>query len=274
VSERTAGETISEVWDTVGGLKMHAWVGTGGDPEGERPAIVLVHGLGVSTVYLMPTMKRLALRYRVYAPDLPGYGKSAKPPRTMGVGQLSDALAAWMELRDLGQAAFVCNSMGCQVAVGLAVKRPEMVRALVLSGPTMDPAAGSAFVQIVRLLNDALRESPSLWMLASFEYVRAWPLRVLESLRLAIADHVEKKLPLVKAPTLVVRGSTDPIATRRWVNEMVALLPSGRMAEIEGTGHAVNYSAPEKFVVLIESFLKQITISHRANSASARTPSS
>jgi len=77
-----------------------------------------------------------------------------------------------------------------------------------------------------------------------------------------------------RLPSLVVRGSTDPIATRRWVNEMVALLPSGRMAEIEGTGHAVNYSAPEKFVVLIESFLKQITISDRANSASARTPSS
>jgi len=145
--------------------------------------------------------------------------------------------------------------MGCQVAVDLAVKRPEMVEKLVLSGPTMDPAAGSAFMQILRLLKDAMRESASLWMLAAFDYVRAWPLRVLESLRMAIADHVERKLPLVKAPTLVVRGSTDPIASRRWVEEMVRLLPNGRLAEIGGTGHAVNYSAPEEFVALIEEFV-------------------
>ncbi len=65
----------------------------------------------------------------------------------------------------------------------------------------------------------------------------------------------ERPSPLVNAPTLVVRGSTDPIATSRWVEEMVELLPSGRMAEIEGTGHAVNYSAPEEFVELIEEFI-------------------
>jgi len=211
----------------------------------------------------MPTMRRLAPKYRVFAPDLPGFGKSEKPPRTMGIEKMSEALLEWLEAKRVGRAVFVCNSMGCQVAVDLAVKRPEAVEGLVLSGPTMDPAAGSAFVQILRLINDAMRESFSLWILAAVEYVRAWPLRVLETLRLAIADHVERKLPLVKAPTLVVRGSTDPIATRRWVNEMVGLLPLGRMAEIEGTGHAVNYSAPEEFVGLIERFVAALPAEER-----------
>jgi pimeloyl-ACP methyl ester carboxylesterase len=204
----------------------------------------------------MPTMRRLAGRYRVYAPDLPGFGRSGKPLRTMGIGELAEALAGWMGARGVGKAVLVCNSMGCQVAVELAVRRPEMVEKLVLSGPTMDPAAGSAFVQIVRLLRDSMREKPSLWFVAGVDYVRAWPLRVLESLKLAIADHVERKLPLVGAPTLVVRGAEDPIASRRWVEEMVRLLPDGRMAEIEGTGHAVNYSAPEEFVGLIDGFVE------------------
>jgi 2-hydroxy-6-oxonona-2,4-dienedioate hydrolase len=260
VSEATEGETIFEVWDTVGGLEMRGWVGTPGDPKGERPAIVLVHGLGVSTTYLMPTMKRLAERYRVYAPDLPGFGGSEKPVRTMGIGQLAGALVGWMGARGVDRAVLVCNSMGCQVAVELAVRWPEMVRGLVLSGPTMDPAAGSAFVQILRLLKDAMRERASLWFVAGLDYVRAWPLRVLETLRLAIADHVEGKLPMVKAPTLVVRGAEDPIATRRWVEEMVRLLPKGRMEEIEGTGHAVNYSAAEEFVGLVERFVDGVGV--------------
>jgi pimeloyl-ACP methyl ester carboxylesterase len=258
VNLSTNDAKISEVWDTVGGLEMHGWAGTDGDPEGKRPPIVLLHGLGVSTTYLMPTMQRLAKRYRVYAPDLPGFGPSQKPIRAMRIEKLADALAAWIAARGLDRAVFVCNSMGCQVAVDLATRRPGLVERLVLSGPTIDPRAGSAFVQILRLLRDGIYERPSLWFIAGFDYVRAWPLRVLETLRMAIADHVEQKLPNVKAPTLVVRGAKDPIASRRWVEEMVKLLPSGRMEEIEGTGHAVNYSAPERFVELIEGFIVDV----------------
>jgi pimeloyl-ACP methyl ester carboxylesterase len=233
---------------------MHGLVCTSGDPHGRLPPIVLVHGLGVSTLYLLPTMRKLAARYRVYAPDLPGFGRSAKPRRTMDMESLADALLGWLKARGVGPAVFVCNSMGCQVAVALAVRHPDLVTRLILSGPTMDPHAGSPFIQVLRLLRDALHEKPSLWFVAGFDYVRAWPLRVLKSLRLAIADHVERRLPAVAAPTLVVRGSLDPVAPRQWVREMVDLLPSAEFAEIEGTGHAVNYSTPDQFTALIQSF--------------------
>jgi 2-hydroxy-6-oxonona-2,4-dienedioate hydrolase len=55
--------------------------------------VVLVHELVVSARYMIPAMKRLALRHRVYAPDLPGFGKSGKPAHVPGVPGLSDALA-------------------------------------------------------------------------------------------------------------------------------------------------------------------------------------
>ncbi len=66
-----------------------------GDPRG-RAAVVLVHGLVVSARYMIPATKRLALRQRVYAPDLPGFGKSGKPAHVPGVPGLSDALDCWM----------------------------------------------------------------------------------------------------------------------------------------------------------------------------------
>jgi 2-hydroxy-6-oxonona-2,4-dienedioate hydrolase len=68
----TLGETET-VWIVVAGTQMHARVS--GVP-GDGPAVVLVHGLVVSARYMIPTMKRLALGQRVYAPDLPGSGKS------------------------------------------------------------------------------------------------------------------------------------------------------------------------------------------------------
>jgi 2-hydroxy-6-oxonona-2,4-dienedioate hydrolase len=92
----TSGETET-VWTVVAGTRMHARVS--GTP-GDGPAVILVHGLVVSARYMIPAMKRLALRHRVYAPDLPGFGNSGKPARVPGVPGLTDALDCWM--RKLG----------------------------------------------------------------------------------------------------------------------------------------------------------------------------
>ncbi len=60
---------------------MHARVSEDRSPEG-RPAVILVHGLVVSSRYMVPTLRQLAPHYRVYAPDLPGFGKSTNPSRS------------------------------------------------------------------------------------------------------------------------------------------------------------------------------------------------
>jgi pimeloyl-ACP methyl ester carboxylesterase len=86
----TLGETET-VWIVVAGTQMHARVR--GVP-GDGPAVV------VSTLYMIPAMKRLALRQQVYALNLRGFGKSGKPAHVPGVPGLSDALDCWM--RKLG----------------------------------------------------------------------------------------------------------------------------------------------------------------------------
>ena len=88
----------------------------------DGPAVVLVHGLVVSARYMIPAMKRLALRHRGYAPDLPGFGKSGKPAHVPGVPGLSDALACWMRKLGLSRTALVGNSMGCQIIAELAAR--------------------------------------------------------------------------------------------------------------------------------------------------------
>ena len=65
-------------WTDVGAVRMHARVSTRRLPP-DAPRIVLVHGIGVSGRYLMPTATRLAQIFRVYVPDLPGFGLSTKP---------------------------------------------------------------------------------------------------------------------------------------------------------------------------------------------------
>src|SRR4030095_4004100 len=112
-------EGLCSAWSEVGGLGMHARVSTP-TPARDAPAIVLVHGIGVSGRYLMPTAMRLTSTCRVYVPDLPAFALSAKPAAALGVPALADALAAWMRVVGLPPATLPRHLFGCPIlaAVG------------------------------------------------------------------------------------------------------------------------------------------------------------
>ena len=73
----------------------------------------------------------------------------------------------------------------------------------------------------------------------------------------ALADRIEEKLPRVRVPALVVRGSRDPVCPRRWAEEAAGLLPEGRLAVLPGAAHTASYSAPDGFVRAIGPFLRK-----------------
>ncbi|HYF39880.1 MAG TPA: alpha/beta hydrolase, partial [Gemmatimonadales bacterium] len=146
-------------WTLVSGLSIFARVNAK-PPSAPSTPIVLVHGQVISSLYMVPTAKLLAPVFRVFAPDLPGFGLSDKPASVLSVPQLADALGMWMEVNALDRAVLVGNSLGCQIAVDLAVRRPDLAGCLVLSGPTIDPHARSALIQIARWLADWPGERP------------------------------------------------------------------------------------------------------------------
>jgi pimeloyl-ACP methyl ester carboxylesterase len=188
--EKGAGVEPTSGWVRVGGLRMHYRV-AGESAAGGLPAVVLVHGLIVSSRYMLPTLRRLARRYRVYAPDLPGFGASENPPGVLDVPGLSDALGAWMDVMGLRGSTLVANSVGCQVVADLAVRRPELVGRAVLQAPTMDPHGRSVLRQAARLLLDVPREPPSLLYVELRDLLAAGARRGWSTLRHALDDRIE-----------------------------------------------------------------------------------
>ncbi len=216
---------------------------------------MLVHGLGVSGRYLLPTAERLAPYHPVYVPDLPGFGRSAHPPRALDIPELTDALDAWMDTFHLADACLVGNSLGCQFIVDLALRYPRLIRWAVLIGPTMDPRGRTLLTELARGALDMVGEPFSYWPLLLFEYLTAGPVRTITTLRYALKDPVAEKLGRVRVPTLVIRGSRDPIAPQRWVEEMVRRLPDGRLLTIPGATHVANYTAPDRLAMAVRTFL-------------------
>jgi pimeloyl-ACP methyl ester carboxylesterase len=220
---------------------------------------------------MVPTARLLAPDFPVLAPDLPGFGLSGKPKRVLSVPELADVLGAWMDAVGLSSAALVANSLGCQIVTDLAVRRPELVDALVLAGPTMDPNARNARTQIARWLRDWPFERPSLALAHLRDYALAGMNRSLRTFRSALADRIEERLPRVLAPTLVVRGERDPIVPQVWAEEATRLLPRGRLVVIPGGPHCVNYSTPKAFARVVGDFLRPPAPEARATSSLSET---
>src|ERR671934_2635743 len=204
--------------------------------------VVLVHGLVISSRYMVPTAKRLAPLCNVYAPDLPGYGRSAKPARILSLAELADALARWMSAAGLESAHLVGNSFGCQIIAEFALRHRARVDRIVLQGPTVDPAARSVARQLLRLVRNSAREPKSLGFISLADYWAAGLRRARATIRMALADRIEEKLARIDAPSLVVRGTRDPLVPHAWAERVAQLLPRGELLELPGLPHTINYS--------------------------------
>ena len=241
-------------WRTVAGCRVFARVLTAAASPGGSP-VVLVHGLGVSSSYLVPTAERLATEFAVYAPDLPGHGRSETPRAPMDIPRLADALMAWMDAAGLDRASFVANSMGCQIVVDAALRYPDRVDRLVLTGSNSDPSGRTAIRHVGRLLLDVPFERPALIPVVLIDYVRMGP-RVFSELRSMLRDRMEDKLPRLDAPTMLVRGEHDSICPPRWFDEAADLVRAERTVVIPRWGHAVNFSAAGPLVDAVAPFLR------------------
>lgn len=73
---KPVGKLRSE-WIRAGGASIHTRVSSEPTLPPEAPPVVLVHGVVISSLYMVPTAERLVPFYRVFAPDLPGFGKAA-----------------------------------------------------------------------------------------------------------------------------------------------------------------------------------------------------
>jgi pimeloyl-ACP methyl ester carboxylesterase len=216
------------------GLDLHVRTRAGRGATGHP--WVLLHGLAVSHRYLMPTAAALG-DVPVYVPDLPGFGLSEKPHRAYDVRQHAQVVAAWMDADALSAAHLLGNSFGCQVAVELAISRPDLVAGLVLVGPTVDPAAPTAAGQIRRWLRDLLSEDPHQARIIAADIRDAGPRRVLRTLGHSVRHRIDQRLPLVQAPVLFLRGQHDPIAPARWIAQAVGLVGDASTADVPGAAH-------------------------------------
>ncbi len=200
-----------------------------------------VHGLGVGQRYFDPLAREL--------------GRALLRPELEEPMPIPE-LGAQLEVALTEPAVVIANSMGCQVATEVALRRPDLVEALVLVGPSTDPSSRSLVRQAFRLALDAWFEPPKLTGIVLGEYVRRGPRRLIQQARYALADAIEERLPEIDAPSLVIRGAHDPLCPAQWGQQAAALLRT-KLVTVAGAGHAVHYSHPKQVASEVSRLLEE-----------------
>ena len=101
---------------------------------GTGPVIVLVHQILRTSLDYRLVMLHLSRRHRVIAFDAPGCGDSEAPAHALGLGDHAVALGAGLDALGVDDALVAGHHSGANVALELALTRPTLVRAVVLSG--------------------------------------------------------------------------------------------------------------------------------------------
>ncbi|MBJ2122659.1 alpha/beta hydrolase [Arthrobacter sp. MSA 4-2] len=233
------------------------------------PVFVLVHGLGMSHRYFAGLQSELDAYGETHVLDLPGFGGTPKPGRTLSIGDYADVIAEAMDAAQLSSCTLIGHSMGAQFVTELALRRPDLAAQVVLIGPVTDPGHASAFSHTLSLGLDTLLERPRTTLLAAGAYARCGLAWYFNELPVMLKYRLDRRLPLVTRPVLILRGTLDPIARRDWCARLADASRQSRLVEIPGQAHAAHRAGAAAVAAAITRFIDE----HPRASALTTAPS-
>lgn len=243
-----------------------------GEPDGAP--LVLIHALGTDLRLWDAVVPLLPPGLRVLRFSLRGHGLSDAPPAPYAMGALIRDAERLMDHLALRDAVVVGLSIGGMVAQGLAVKRLDLVRGLVLSNTAARIGTADMWRQRVAQVRAAGIEAVAdatleRWFAPTFRATpeaRLWrnmltrtPLEGYTGCAAAIGgtDFYTTTASL-RLPVLGIAGSDDGSTPPDLVRETVDLVPGSRFALIRGAGHLACVDRPEEYVRQLVQFLQSI----------------
>lgn len=212
--------------------------GTGADPG--RATFVLVHGLGVSSVYFRDLAHALAAHGRVLALDLPGFGRTDRPERSLRVAEYAMVLTEALGRMGIEDAVLVGHSMGCQVVVEALARDQSVGIAGVLLGPVVNPAQRRLPRLVLRFAQSILRETPRSVTPSLLAWLRTGPRMLIDTFPTMVGYPIHERISAVGAPLLLLAGAKDRMAPRSWLERLAqAAGGEAHILVVEDASHQV-----------------------------------
>jgi len=238
----------------------------GGETSAE--AILMLHGFTANKDNWTRIVGRLTKRYRVIAPDLPGFGESARHPAwSYALPAQRERLRAFVRALGLQRFHIVGSSMGGHLAALYTHAYPDQIITLGLfdnAGITA-PRESEMFAALARgenlLLTNSVKDFDRvLEFVAHKKLFVPWPAKrylaehaaadrdfnayIFSQYEQDLTEGLEKILPRIKKPVLILWGRLDRILDVSSIDVMRPLLPQAEVAIMEKTGHLPMFERP------------------------------
>lgn len=242
-------------------------------PEDGVP-VVLSNGLGTDLRLWDPLLPHLPATWRLLRYDRRGHGRSQVTPPPYAMGQLVRDTENLLDHLGIRACVFVGLSLGGMVAQGLAVKRPDLIRAMVLSNTAARIATKEIWNERARMaraggLAALLEPSLERWFTPAFRdspAVDPWRKMFLETpldgwlggaAAIAGTDFYTTTAGL-RLPVLGIAGDRDGSTPPDLVRETTHLVKGSEFALIRKAGHLPHVEQPARYTEILTGFVQNI----------------
>jgi pimeloyl-ACP methyl ester carboxylesterase len=228
---------------------------------GQGRPVVWLHGAG--GLHLKNGHHLLAATHRVIGIEMPGFGESAPNERHQTSRELAATLARAIRALDLGQYALWGTSFGGRIALWLALEAPEPIDKIVLESPIailpeghQPPRDSSPEEMQRRFFAHPERMTPTAPPDPAIMQKQMG--LVMRLLGPAARDaELERRMPEIQTPTLVLMGTRDGVVSPDWGREYMRLLPDCNFLLVYDAAHEIASDRPEAFVATVWDFLQR-----------------
>lgn len=259
---------------------------------GRGPDVLLLHGLGGTRASLFETAATMSRRYRVHAPDLPGFGSSSKPPLgAYNARWFADIMLGLMDQLEIPWAHVVGNSLGGRIAIEIGLNAPERTGALGLLCPAVAWVRRSLhpLVRVLRpelgmlphgisrslismqfwsMFHDQDAVDPAVGDLVVDEFRRIYQSAGARYAFWTAARNIYLEAPFgrhgfyprlagLRPPALWMWGSHDPLVPAAFGRHVAKWLPDARQVTIDTCGHVPQVECPDQTNALLVSFFNE-----------------
>lgn len=235
--------------------------------EGNGQSLVLLHGLFGALSNFKDLIDHFKEKYTVYIPMLPLYDLTNLDTSVSG---LAKHVARFIEHKGLQDVHLLGNSLGGHIALVYALKHPEKVKSITLTGSSGLFENGMGETYPKRGDKDYIRKKVELTFYdpnsATSELVdevynivnnRLKAVKIIYLAKSAIRHHLGEELQNIKQPVCLIWGKNDTITPPMVAHEFKKLLPNSELHWIDKCGHAPMMEVPKEFNQLLSEFLSK-----------------
>ncbi|NLC03238.1 MAG: alpha/beta hydrolase [Tissierellia bacterium] len=237
--------------------------------EGEGKDLIVLHGWGCNIDTVMPIVNILKEKYKVYALDLPGFGKSDKPKDAINSFDYVEIVRGFMKKLDIKKATFVGHSFGGKLSIIMGSKYPSQVDKLVLiDSAGLIPKRGLKYYFKVYSFKTLrfIYKKLFFWMadekkmekfykkFGSDDYQDSSGI-MRKILVILVNENLKPLLKEIKASTLLIWGDKDMDTPLYMGKIMESEIRDSGLVVLEGAGHYSYLDDYHKFGLILKSFL-------------------